>query len=213
MKKDLVLKIQKEDEFIKDLAGKTYQELKEIVTNSMEGMILSTYDLLRSAYLIELTGGYKEDGYEDFESWLTHETFLTSYSQFRDFIKVAKRYSRMLVEKIGFQTLALIERLPLSENTKETLITKLEHDIETKNVKFSREQVITLAKPLTQRKEIQREASIMEILRTKLREAKKKIMELLNENRDLKEKLMKAEVKIDDQSRYIQELQRGERSV
>jgi len=205
--------IQIDNDFVQDLEKKTAQEIREMIQCSINGMTVSTYDLLRGSYIVELRGFYREYGYEDFEAWLTKETFLTSYSQFRDYLLVAKRYSRMIVDKIGFQKLAFVERLSLPENSRETVVNKIEHDIETGKQPPSKKQILSLANPLVVRKQNQSEPRLIEVLRTKLKVANAKVREQDGKIRELNEKLLRAEMKIEDQARYIGELQRGTRAV
>ena len=136
----------------------------------------------------------------------------TSLAMYYRNLRVGQEYESDFVNAIGWPKVLLIETFHLPQKAKEIVIEKLEQEIQKGNTP-TRVQVKRIAQPLAPTKNKKIEENEIEILKTKYRQAKKIIGELRNENRDLKEKLLSKEVKLEDSKRYIEELQRGDRAV
>jgi len=127
-------------------------------------------------------------------------------------LRVGQEYEADFVNAITWAKVLLIENFHLPKKAKEIVIEKLEQEIQKGNTP-TRGQVKRIAQPLAPIKNRKKEENEIEILKTKYRQAKKVIEELRKENRDLKEKLLSTEVKLEDSKRYIEELQRGDRAM
>jgi hypothetical protein len=199
-----------------DLDGATnYQELMNFIKQGTENKFKGHYDELRGAFKMEKTGWFKEADYEDFESWLTAESpYWMGYNQYYAYLRVAKRYPRYLVEKIDFLPLLLIETaLKSNEEKKKLIIEKVESYVDNQRGRPSRRMVIDWIKPLVSKKPGITKQGKEEIAKIKYRDLMKLYNAEREKNKEQAEKIIKLELKVDDQTRYIKELQTGERAV
>jgi hypothetical protein len=199
------------DAKIQEYMEKSDEELQKIDREGALKQVDGTYDRLLVARTLELTGRFKKWGYETFENYVDKHLGI-SLTMYDRNLRVGQEYEADFVNAITWAKVLLIENFHLPKKAKEIVIEKLEQEIQKGNTP-TRGQVKRIAQPLAPIKNRKKEENEIEILKTKYRQAKKVIEELRKENRDLKEKLLSTEVKLEDSKRYIEELQRGDRAM
>ncbi len=202
-----------EQEWISPYMDKSFAELRSKIRGHITTACLSIYETLRIIRAIDLSDKWKEGGFRTLSAWLMKD-FSWTPSKYYRFLKVPRRFNAEIIQQIGFEPLAYLLTRNIPPKTMPVLIEKIVHDCEIKGEPPTLQEIRTTAKEFTpvDEKSI-RKVSEVEHWKLQYEKERKVRIAIEREAKQLKEKILKLEMTIEDQKRYVKELQTGQRSV
>lgn len=192
---------------------KDFVELRAKAKTYLTTVCLTVYELLRIMRAIDLTDKWKEGGFKTLGAWLMKD-FSWTPSKYYRFLRVVRRFTPEIIQRIGFEPLAHVLSANVSVQSLPTLLEWIKQTCEVKGEPPTLREIKTAMQDIaTPVERANTKASKLEYLELQLKEARKVIKEKEVKIRQQAERILKLEMTVEDQKRYIQELQQGKRSV
>lgn len=201
-----------DDQFLGDLKGKEPEFVLEFFWQAKGRAGLGAYQMLQSLRYFETTGNFNKVGFASFEHCLSISPF--SGPQYHSWLRAAYKFSKEIIEKVGFPVLSSIIQKQLPEKSQQIIIETVEREIEERGTppptQKVKELIAKLRTPVDFRE--QKEGKIRQF-RIMISALKKRVKELETENRDLREENESLKVRLEEERRYREDIQKGKRPM